>query len=140
MCKFIISLCICCLLSTYVSAATIVRHEHTVGASASNNATTSDNNKPSEKENNSDEVLVVYGPFKEPAFEVQKNDDIVTSKEMGGTRVDKFLGDYVGKNNPGFRRGQRDGIDYIDSIYLLGKDNSKEDYVIAIRKQLDHPT
>ena len=138
--KFVISLCLCCWLSSVVSAATIVRHEHTAGKIDTSNVIVSAADKEVSTETNGDEVLVVYGPFKEPAFEVQENDGVVTGKDAGKKRVDKFLGDYVGKENPRLRRGQQNGIDYVDSIYLFGKDSGREDYVIAIRKQLDHAT
>lgn len=148
MCKCLVSLCICLLLSTYASAETIVRHEHSARRAASSEPTTSaevvDSYSPVEVvdssagERDADDVLVVYGPLKEPALDAPENNGVVAGEEIGENRVDKFLGDYSGKDNPGLRRGKDNGVDYVDSIYLLGTDAGREDYVIALRKQLEH--
>ena len=139
--KILISLCACWLLAATVSANTIVRHERTAGDVVQQEAIVPAESSPQEVAvNDGNEVLVVYGPYREPAFEVAEGDKGAAEDDRGLTRVDRFLGAGAGKINPWLRKGQQKGIDYLDSIYLPGERGGKEDYVIALRKQVDHAT
>ena len=142
--KILLILCLGMFIFSTAFAETIVRHERTVHGvkPPMKERTVMEEVPPVEPE---EDVIVVYGP-EVPlprggetlgGIEVSQGKDgqKASSAEVARARLEKFLGQEPTDKAFWFKRGEKEGIPYVDSIYTQGSTKGREDYVLALQRQ-----
>ena len=142
--KILLILCLGMFMFSTAFAETIVRHERTMHGFKPPTQERPVMEEASLPESEED-FIVVYGPEVPPppgvenlgGLEVSQGQEgqKASSAEAARARLEKFLGQEPPDEKFWFKRGEKEGIPYIDSIYTQGGTKGSEDYVIALQRQ-----